>query len=133
MAKKRSKTPKFIKNTPSGKRALAGARRRGGAVPGKDFFVNPDGSGSSILTGTFGVNIDGKEKTIIAPHIVKDNAGNLVRLTSAQAVSRALATGDFAVAKSVAAGTKKSQKFSRRLGSINRKVRAKAARKKRGR
>jgi len=104
-----------IKNTPSGKRAIAGARS------GKDFLVNPGGSRSSIRTATFGVNIGGKERTIIVPTIVKTPSGTMKRLTNDQAVTRARRTGDFAVVKSQQVADRRSRKFSERLGKISRK------------
>lgn len=118
MAKKKAKKqPKYIKNTPSGRRAIAGAKA------GKDRIKNPDGSYSSIRTGSYGVD----DKTMIVPHVVKTKRGTMRRLRPGEeAVGRAQRTGDFAVAKNEQVATRRSKKFSKRLGKISKKAAKKA-------
>ncbi len=104
-----------IKNTPSGRRALAGAHS------GKDFITNPDGTKSSIRTATFGVSVRGKERVMIAPTVVKTPGGKMVRLSSDEAAARARKTGDFALVKNQKTADRRSRKFSKRLGRISEK------------
>jgi hypothetical protein len=109
-----ARQPKKIKNTPSGRRALAGARS------GKGGILNPDGSKSSIRTATFGVTTpDGKKRTMIVPTVVAGPGGAMHRLTPDQALQRARATGDFALVKRQSTADRRSKKFSRRLGQIS--------------
>ncbi|GAF76807.1 unnamed protein product, partial [marine sediment metagenome] len=108
MATKRKSPPKKIKNTPSGKRALAAARGKT-----KDILKNPSGSRSSISTMTVGVEHKGKERTLIVPTVVKQG-GKMVRLKPDAAVTRALKTKDFAMVKKQKTGDRRSKKFSKR-------------------
>jgi len=114
--RKRKHQPHRIKNTPSGKRAIAGAKA------GKDRIKNPDGTNSSIRTATFGVEIDGKKRVMIAPTVVKTPSGQMRQLTPAQAVARARRTGDFAVVRSQRVADRRSKKFSKRLGKISKRA-----------
>jgi len=115
MAKKKKKQPSRIKNTPSGRRAIAGARA------GKDSIKNRDGTHSSIRTATVGVTLQGKPRTMIVPTVVKSPSGQMRRLTVDQAVKRAKRTGDFALTKKQSTADRRSKKFSKRLGKISRR------------
>lgn len=124
----RKKQPKYLKNTPSGKRAIrqAKAGAKGVAV----------GTGrGSIQSGTVTVGIPGKkrgpdrERTMLIPHIVQNEDGTMQKLTPAQAEKRALKTGDYARVKNPEVGKRRSKKFSKRLGKLAEKARKKARKK----
>jgi hypothetical protein len=81
----------------------------------------------SIQSGTVTVGIPGKkrgkdrEMTMLIPHVVKGKDGKLHKLSPAKAVARAKRTGDFAEVKNPKVGTRRSKKFSARLGKLSTK------------
>lgn len=107
--------------TKSGRRAVRTAKHGGSSL-----------GGGTIKTGSFTVSkkAGGKLQTILAPHIVKAPGGGLRQLTSSEAESRALRTGDFTkvgrarkpgspkIDKDIAKATKMSKAFSARLGRL---------------
>jgi len=115
---------KKFKNTQFGSRALAGAR------DGTGGLVNPDGSTSSVRTGTWDIpGKGGRTDVMVAPTIRQDPVtGELVRLSPDEALAQALGLGDFVrvrggrtpekIEKARAKGDAKSRQFSDLLGML---------------